>query len=140
MYDITLTLDLEPASSYPTEDRVRELIERILESEERSCSDINIVLAPHETVLDLNRSWLKHDYHTDVLSFLLESDPIEGEVYIDVETAAERHQEFGSSLTAEIERYIVHGVLHLCGYDDSTDAQREEMSRLENRYLNEEEA
>jgi len=134
--DISLSLDVTAEPGFPSEDRVGELVMRVLTGEERLHSDINIVLAGHERVLELNRSWLEHDYHTDVLSFLLESDPIEGEVYVDVETAAERHHEFDSSLTAEIERYIVHGVLHLCGYDDSTDAERDVMRRLEDRYLN----
>jgi len=98
---------------------------------------VGIILAGHEAVLELNKTWLEHDYHTDVLSFLLESDPIEGEVYVDIETAAERHVEFGTTLTAEIERYIVHGVLHLCGHEDATDEERKQMKALEDQYLSE---
>lgn len=99
---------------------------------------ISVVLADHQAVLDLNIEWLKHDYHTDVLSFLLEDDPdaIEGEVYVDIETARERYAEFAAaSITQEIERYIVHGLLHLTGLEDDTGEEKAAMKLLEDKYL-----
>ena len=133
-----LTLSIatsSPDSSHPGEERLTHLANTVLEGEGQSAKSIGIVFADHLTVLELNRKWLDHDWHTDVISFLLESNPIEGEVYIDVETAAERHEEFGTTLHGELERYVVHGLLHLCGHDDATEAQRDAMRLLEDRYL-----
>lgn len=124
-----------PDISHPGEERLTALAEAVFEGEGRPARGIGIVFADHDTVLELNRKWLDHDWHTDVISFLLESDPIEGEVYVDVETAAERHEEFGATLQRELERYVVHGLLHLCGHDDATEAQRDAMRLLEDRYL-----
>ena len=117
------------------EEQIARIAERVFSGEGLRWSHLSVVLADHETVLSLNREWLDHDWNTDVISFLLEEDPIEGEVYVDVETAAERHGEFDASLQEEILRYVIHGILHLCGYDDATDGERNAMRVLEDQYL-----
>ena len=133
---IDLSISVSNFDFLPTEERVVDLVRRVLEGESAPFESIGIILADHETVLELNKTWLEHDFHTDVLSFLIEDDPehLEGEVYVDVETAEERHLEFGSTIHEEIERYIVHGLLHLVGYDDATEAERNAMQQLENDY------
>ena len=100
--------------------------------------DLSVVLADHATVLALNQTYLAHDYLTDVLSFDLredETETVEGEIYIDLDTAVERHSEFGTSFIKEVYRYAVHGLLHLIGYDDATPEMKAQMRALENRYL-----
>jgi rRNA maturation RNase YbeY len=145
-------------------DRLRDRIRRVLAGENARLVSLGIVLAGHDTVRRLNRDYLDHDYDTDVLSFSLrETAPdgadapafpapaggaagdaapagddapvVEGEVYVDLDTAAERHAEFDASFEKEVHRYAVHGVLHLCGYDDATEAGAQEMRRREDRYL-----
>lgn len=141
MGDVSLSLSVDIESStlsgtdMPDEERVSRIAHVVFGGEERIFDSISVVLADHATVLELNREWLEHDWTTDVISFLLEDDPIEGEVYVDVETARERHGEFDATLRGEIERYIIHGMLHLCGYDDATDDERSHMRSLEDRYL-----
>ena len=141
MGDVTLSLSVEHPSSgpggaeWPDEARVSRIAHLVFGGEQRAFESISVVLADHATVLALNREWLEHDWTTDVISFLLEDDPIEGEVYVDVETAGERHGEFNATLNEEIERYIIHGMLHLCGYDDASDDERSQMRALEDRYL-----
>lgn len=135
--DFDYTIDTTDTSDCPSEERVLSLVKHVFEGENVVGSAIGVVLTDHETVLELNKAWLEHDYHTDVISFLLEEDPsaLEGEVYVDVETARERHAEFGTSVRQEIERYIVHGLLHLIGYDDATPAEKQHMHKLEDTYL-----
>jgi rRNA maturation RNase YbeY len=116
------------------------LISRAVEGEEFTIRSLGIVLADHETVHRLNREFLAHDYVTDVLSFSLDEEAtadrvIDGEVYVDLDTAAERAPEFGTTFEDEARRYVVHGLLHLMGYDDATDAERAAMRRLEDHYL-----
>lgn len=135
MFDLVLdhptrTLDLEA---------LRSALDRVAAGEGRAVGEVTVVLTDHATVREMNASYLDHDYDTDVLSFWLGADdgsgPLEGEVYVDLDTAAERHAEFGTDYDAEARRYAVHGVLHLCGYDDATEAERTAMHRLEDRYL-----
>lgn len=114
------------------------LIVAICNGEKAQVHDLSIVLADHQTVRQLNQSYLNHDYDTDVLSFPLndtEATGVDGEVYIDLDTARERHEEFGVSFEEEVLRYTAHGVLHLIGYEDDTPDKKEQMRVLENHYL-----
>jgi probable rRNA maturation factor len=126
------TLDVET-------DAIRALAAQTIEGEQGQLVHLTIVLSGHETVHSLNREYLGHDYRTDVLSFDLNEDSepktVDGEVYVDLDTALERHQEFGASFEEEVRRYAIHGVLHLLGYDDATPAQKAAMHALEDRYL-----
>jgi rRNA maturation RNase YbeY len=123
-----------------SETDVLALAERVLEGEGLASRGIGIVLTDHAEVLRLNRDYLGHDYETDVLSFSLdESGPargfVEGEVAVDLDTAAERAAEFGTTYEREALRYVAHGLLHLCGYDDATPDEKAAMHALEDRYL-----
>ena len=126
----TRTLDL---------DRLRAVLDASAAGEGRETGEVTVVLTDHATVRELNVAHLGHDYDTDVLSFWLGADDgsgaLEGEVYVDLDTAAERCGEFGSDYEREAMRYAVHGLLHLCGYDDADDADRETMRGLEDCYL-----
>ena len=132
------------------EETLRALVRHVLAEEGASLVHLTVVLSGHSTVRALNVSYLSHDYNTDVLSFSLRSsapafppesdvppddDAVEGEVYVDLDTAAERHSEFETSFEAEAYRYVVHGMLHLVGYDDATEAARATMHDRETQYL-----
>lgn len=108
---------------------------RALRGERAPRGEVTVVLVSDDELLDLNRRHLGHDYHTDVITFPLESDPLEGEIYISVDRAREQAREYRAGLYEEVTRLAVHGALHLAGHDDATDAQREAMRRLEDRYL-----
>lgn len=116
---------------------LRRLVQAVLAGEKAQLHYLSLVLADHATVRELNRAYLKHDYDTDVLAFPLREVPgvVEGEIYVDLDTAAERHAEFGATFTQEACRYVVHGLLHLVGYEDGTPAARARMHRLEDLYL-----
>jgi len=118
--------------------QIRTLVERMAAAERMKVDEVSIVLADHATVLDLNRRFLGHDYITDVLSFPLgeeDATGLAGEVYVDLDTAAERHEEFNASFTEEALRYVIHGVLHLMDYADTTEEGRQNMRAKENHYL-----
>lgn len=86
---------------------------------------ISIVVVDNATIRDLNRRRLDHDWPTDVITFPL-SDPddeaLDAELVLSAEMAYETSAEFGFSPSAELSLYLVHGLLHLCGYDDQTDS------------------
>jgi probable rRNA maturation factor len=119
------------------EQALERLVRRVVRAESAELRFLGIILADHDTVLALNRDFLQHDFLTDVLSFPLtdEAGVVDGEVYVDLDTAAERHPEFEASFEEEVRRYAVHGVLHLLGYVDVTPDERESMHALEDRYL-----
>jgi rRNA maturation RNase YbeY len=133
-----LTVEHDHADLDVDETRLSALIHHVIDAEDASLRFLSVVLTDHETVLRLNREYLDHDYHTDVLSFDLTEDgssAIEGEVYVDLDTAQERHSEFDTTFEEEALRYAVHGVLHLIGYDDADPEDAQTMRTLEDRYL-----
>ncbi|MFB6098409.1 MAG: rRNA maturation RNase YbeY [Salinibacter sp.] len=150
-YPDSLSVEQAHSSLELEETPLRRTIRRVLSAEGATLVHLSVVLADHETVRRLNRSYLDHDYNTDVLSFSLRSQTetapspveepsanemtVEGEVYVDLDTAAERHEEFDTTFERETYRYVIHGVLHLVGYDDATEAGQETMRRKEDQYL-----
>ena len=120
-------------------DALRAALERAATGEQRETGEVTVVLTDHATVREMNVAYLAHDYDTDVLSFWLGADdgggPLDGEVYVDLDTAAERHAEFRTAYEREAMRYAVHGFLHLCGYDDASASEKSTMQALEDRYL-----
>ena len=128
------------ASVGVTDADVRAVVRAVCASEGVAAYDVTVVLADHALVHCLNREWLEHDYETDVLSFSLDDDALsrgqlDGEVYVDLDTAAERAPEFGTTARLEALRYVAHGLLHLAGWDDTTDAQRDAMREREDAVL-----
>lgn len=117
--------------------KLRALLTHAAGAEDVELRALTVVLAGRERVLRLNREYLDHDYPTDVLAFPFAEDEgaVEGEIYVDLDTAAERCAEFGTTPQQEARRYALHGLLHLAGYRDKTDAGRHEMRALEDRYL-----
>ena len=114
----------------------RRVLQKVIAGERARVESLTVVFSDHARVLELNRTYLGHDYETDVLAFsYAEGEEIDGEIYVDLDTAAERHEEFGASFEAEALRYAVHGLLHLIGYSDKTEAGQEDMRHRENGYL-----
>ena len=138
-YPDPLSIEHDHSSLSLDEETVERLIRHVLEEEGASPVHISVVLSDHDTVRRLNVAYLDHDYNTDVLSFSMRdddaSDAVEGEVYVDLDTAQERHEEFDTSFEREAYRYVVHGVLHLIGYDDATEDGQKPMRERENQYL-----
>ena len=138
-YPDPLSIEHDHPSLSLDENTVERLIRHVLEEEGVAPVHISVVLSDHDTVRRLNVAYLDHDYHTDVLSFSMRddnaSDAVEGEVYVDLDTAQERHEEFDTTFEREAYRYVVHGILHLMDYDDATEEGQETMRTLEDKYL-----
>ena len=87
-------------------------------------------------IYEINRKYLGHDYYTDIITFdYSEGDTISGDLFISVDTVRSNAEYYSADFKDELDRVIVHGVLHLIGYDDHTDEQSAEMRARENHYL-----
>lgn len=115
------------------ESQLEEAVCWLLQTEQINRAEISLAIFDNPTVRELNQQYLAHDYDTDVLSFLLEcqSDPerqspeirgagksIEGEVIVSAEMAVAMAEKYQWSAAHELLLYVMHGLLHLCGYDD----------------------
>jgi probable rRNA maturation factor len=100
--------------------------------------DLNYIFASEKYVLQVNREYLQHDYYTDIITFdnrEYEGDPIEGDIYISTERVADNALMLGTSAAQEMRRVLAHGLLHLCGYNDKTDADAAIMRAKEDEWL-----
>lgn len=132
-------------------DTLREVAEEVLRHEGVASAEVSVALIDGETMRRLNREHLGHDYDTDVLSFLLDEEApdepagpdaprgtgkrLDGEVLISTDVAAAAAEEFRWSGESEVVLYLVHGLLHLAGYDDLTDDEKALMRRREREHL-----
>lgn len=105
--------------------------------------DLNYIFCSDEYLLDINRTFLGHDYYTDIITFDNSEDyfiekgreGVSGDVYISVDTVKANGSEYGDGFDREILRVIAHGLLHLTCYDDVTDSLSKKMRKAENRAL-----
>ena len=118
-------------------ERLRDAARMVLEGEAISRATLSIAVVSDRAIRPLNRRYLQHDYATDVLSFLLDSGSgwLDGEVIVSADTAASQAPQYDSSAEAELLLYVIHGVLHLVGYDDTTPTERKRMLARQRRYL-----
>ena len=100
-------------------------------------AEISIAVVDDPQMHELNRRHLEHDYPTDVLSFVFELDErrLEGEIIVSADYAAREANRFGWSTMDELLLYVIHGSLHLVGYDDQTPEAKATMREQEIRFL-----
>jgi probable rRNA maturation factor len=110
----------------------------VLEGEGVRAAKVTLAFVDNPHIHRLNKQFLAHDEPTDVLTFPYtepKAKKLEGEVVIGYEVAAEYAADRGHPVEQELLLYVVHGCLHLCGYDDTTDRAAAEMRRKEREYL-----
>lgn len=108
----------------------------VAESEIRRLGNISIIFCSDNYILDTNIKYLGHDYFTDIITFdYCEGDVLSGDLFISIDSVRENAAYYGASFEEELHRVIVHGVLHLIGYDDHSKEDIQEMRSKENYYL-----
>lgn len=108
----------------------------VAESEIKRLGDISIIFCSDPYILDVNIKYLQHDYFTDIITFdYCEGDKLSGDLFISVDSVRENSVFYGTEFPDELNRVIVHGLLHLIGYDDHTDEEKKVMREKENYYL-----
>ncbi len=118
--------------------RLREIARTVLEGEAIMDYEISVALADNTTIQRLNKQFLDHDEPTDVLTFpysAAHGKKLEGELVVGAEIAQEQAAERGHDVQAELALYVIHGLLHLCGYDDKAPGPEKEMRERERHYL-----
>lgn len=117
-------------------ERVQNWLCVVEEGEHKSIGSIGIVFHSDDSLLEVNRQFLQHNYYTDVITFE-ENTPssVNGEVHISIDRVRENARAIEVDVEKELRRVIVHGVLHMMGYADNTNDSRALMRELENQYI-----
>jgi rRNA maturation RNase YbeY len=115
---------------------IKNWIVQVIRSEGKRTGDLSFFFLPDKDLREINSEFLEHDYNTDVIAFDYGSEgTVSGEIYMSIETIRRNSTVYGTRIKEEILRVMVHGTLHLIGYDDSDEAARKEMSAKEDYYL-----
>lgn len=115
------------------------IILTLLKAYRLSSCDINIIYMADESLRDMKKEYFGQDVLTDIISFTMEhcEDYLEGELYISLPRIRENASRYHVSIRQECVRILIHGFLHLMGYEDGSPEASEQMTTLENRHLEE---
>lgn len=138
MKNQNVSVFFENQKSVLAESEIIRLVSKILTENQVKASEISIIFVNNDFITRLNSKFFDKSRPTDVISFPL-SEPaasvLEGEVYIATEVAQTQATDYGVSLQNELFRLVIHGVLHLLGYDDLTVPEKSKMTEQEDFYL-----
>jgi rRNA maturation RNase YbeY len=110
----------------------------VAKTEGKRVGGIACIFCDDEYLLSLNKTYLEHDYYTDVITFEYSvGDMLSGDIFISIDSVQANAEKYKVSFWNELYRVMVHGVLHLCGYRDATAAEQAVMRAKENAYLDE---
>lgn len=123
--------------SLKDENKLRHWISEIVSQNNKILQNINYIFTSDMYLSKINEEYLDHKTLTDIVTFdqSSEKDIIEGDIYISVDTVRDNAKKFNCSFNHELHRVMIHGVLHLLGFNDKTPAQKKEMRKNENHYL-----
>lgn len=108
----------------------------VAESEIKRIGDISIIFCSDNYILDVNMKYLQHDYFTDVITFdYCDGDKLSGDLFISVDTVRENAKLYNTDFNDELNRVMVHGILHLIGYDDHSQKDKQLIRKKEDYYL-----
>ena len=112
-------------------------INHTIVSEDYELSNINYIFCSDEYLHQVNVDYLQHDYYTDIITFdnSEEEGLIEADLFISIERVEDNAEQEGTVFHVELKRVIIHGILHLLGYNDKTDEEKKLMREKENAYL-----
>ncbi len=135
---IKIQIEKDSVLDQPNDDACCKILKTVLENQGNNDGTITVILGQDELLRSLKKQFFKKDKYTDVIAFRLndyKEKVVEGEVYISLPRARENAKTFGEPFEREISRLLIHGVLHLLGYEDDTKKSKMVMTSLENKYL-----
>ena len=127
-------IDPDPAADVHLFNRISE---QVFKEAQQDVEYINIIFVSRSDLRTLKNEYFGLDLYTDVITFNLneEGDAIEGEIYLSFEQITENSKQFKTDLQDELHRVLIHGCLHLCGYEDESPIEKNEMTALEDFHL-----
>lgn len=111
-------------------------IEKVIGKYTKPSGNLSFIFVSDARILEINKEFLKHNYYTDVIAFNFgEAREIEAEIYISVDTVKSNANNYKVSLKSEMLRVMIHGTLHICGFNDATKEERTKMHDLEDYWI-----
>ena len=135
---INVSVEIDPTLKGPDPKQSKKILVSVLETESVVDSKINVIFGDDKLLNSLKIEFFNYDHLTDVIAFRINDynkPEIEGEIYISLARAIENAKKYGDPLSKELARLIIHGGLHLLDHRDKTDDEKNKMTALEDKYL-----
>ena len=117
-------------------EKITEWILNSLKEENKISGELSFIFCSDKYLLKINKEYLKHDYYTDIITFdYSEKNQISGDIFISIDRVGENAKIYSQEKLTELLRVIIHGVLHLIGYNDKSENEQKLMTKKENYYL-----
>ncbi|MCD4835214.1 MAG: rRNA maturation RNase YbeY [Bacteroidales bacterium] len=115
---------------------IKNWVNSVITSVDKKTGNINFIFTSDKYLLKINKEYLSHKYYTDIITFnYCENEIISGDIFISIETVKNNSSRFNVTIIEELHRVIIHGILHLLGFDDQSDEEKAVMREKENYYL-----
>lgn len=116
--------------------KIERWLEQVAQVHNRILGSLVYIFCDDEKIIEVNRQFLNHDYYTDIITFdYCRGKLLRGDMYISLDTVKSNAEGIGCDYEVELQRVVVHGLLHLCGINDKAPGEREIMERHENQAL-----
>ncbi len=110
-------------------------LERISSQYNEHIEELNYIFCSDDYLLEMNKTHLEHDFYTDILTFGYQSTPIMGDIFISIDRVKDNASTFKVPFEEELYRVMVHGLLHILGFDDHSEEDKREMRAMESASL-----
>ena len=111
-------------------------IKKVIDSYQKRVGEIVFIFCSDVEILRMNSLYLHHKYYTDIITFdYSENNVLSGDLYISLDTVQSNAKKYRTEFLGELRRVMIHGILHLCGFDDKTSADKQTMRKEENEAL-----
>jgi len=129
----TLNLYVEDVDfKHPSQEPLLKWFKRVCEEKGHRLNKLNLIFCSDSYLLEINRKYLNHDYYTDIITFdYVEGQKVSGDLFISTERVMENAKNLEISFKDELDRVMIHGLLHLLGYEDSTETKQAEIKAQE---------
>jgi len=118
------------------QEKIQEWIKIIINNYSKEVGEITYIFTSDNYLLKINQQYLQHDYYTDIITFdYTEENVVSGDLFISLDTVLSNSKKYQTSFIKELHRVIIHGILHLLGFNDKTEEENVQMRRLENSAL-----
>ena len=115
---------------------IKSWVNSVITSVNKETGNINFIFTSDKHLLKINKEYLSHKYYTDIITFnYCENEIVSGDIFISIETVKNNSSRFNVTIIEELHRVIIHGILHLLGFDDQSDEEKAVMREKENYYL-----
>tara|TARA_Y100000768_G_scaffold42610_1_gene27894 strand:+ start:195 stop:602 length:408 start_codon:yes stop_codon:yes gene_type:complete len=131
-----IQFEVEIKYSLKEKRRIKEWLNLVAFEEGSKIQNLNFLIVGDKRMIHFNKTYLNHDYSTDIITFdNSENKKISGDIVISIERVKENSKKYKVKLEDELRRVMVHGLLHLLGYDDKNEKEKKRMRKKENYYL-----